>query len=77
MYVLVTVVFQWKILTKTEPLVDVLTVARGLPSMASVTWRSVLYFPARYVLGFGKYNGGSYPHIDSTDECRLLYVDPL
>jgi len=50
MYMLVTVVFQWKILTKTEPLVDVLTVARGLPSMASVTWRSVLPCQIRFGL---------------------------
>lgn len=31
-----------KLHTNVEPLVDVLTEARGVPSLASVTWRSVL-----------------------------------
>jgi len=50
MYLSVNVVSEWKILTKTEPLVDVLTVARGLPSIASVTWRSVLPCQIRFGL---------------------------
>ena len=42
MYMSVDVVFEYKLLTKTEPLLEVLTAARGVPNLAFVTWRLVL-----------------------------------
>ena len=41
-HVLVDIVFERKLLTKTEPLVDVLTAAKGVPNLGFATWRLLL-----------------------------------